>query len=132
VAQAIRPSLEAGKIVICDRFYDSTFAYQGYGHGLDQNVLRQITEFATGNLKPDLTIYIDVNPEEGLRRRSSDQNAEWNRLDALAMEFHRRVYEGYQVLIRNEPSRWVSIDGSRSIEIIQTDIQAVVLTRLKR
>lgn len=132
VAQAIRPALEAGQLVICDRFYDSTFAYQGYGHGLDQVALREITTFATGGLKPGLTVFIDIDPEEGLRRRSADRAAEWNRLDALAMEFHRRVHQGYQILISEEPHRWVTIDGNRPIDEVQQDVQRAVLKRLDR
>ena len=69
VEEVIRPALAEGRIVLCDRFYDSTFAYQGYGHGLDPDALRQLTAFATGGLKPDLTLYIDIAPEEGLKRR---------------------------------------------------------------
>jgi dTMP kinase len=132
VAQVIRPALAAGKVVLCDRFYDSTLAYQGYGHGLDLNVLRQITLFATGGLKPDLTIYLEVAPEVGLRRRQQDQEAEWNRLDALALEFHRRVHAGYHELIAAEPARWVVVNGERPVDAVQADIRAVVTARLSK
>ena len=130
VAQVIRPALTAGQIVLCDRFYDSTLAYQGYGHGLDLNILRQITLFATGGLKPDLTIYLEINPEVGLRRRRQDREGEWNRLDALALEFHKRVHAGYHELIAAEPTRWVVINGERPVDIVQADVQATVMTRL--
>jgi dTMP kinase len=132
VAEVIRPALDAGRVILCDRFYDSTFAYQGYGHGLDIEALLQLTEFATGGLKPDLTLYIEVAPEEGLNRRQKDKQAEWNRLDALGMDFHRRVYAGYQRLIAAEPQRWVRIDGNRPVEAIQAETRRVVTARLPR
>lgn len=110
VAEVIRPALAAGKLVLCDRFYDSTLAYQGYGYGLDLEALRRITAFATGGLKPDLTLYLDCPPEVGLRRRAAGQ-AEWNRLDARPLDFHQRVYEGFRALIEAEPERWVVIDA---------------------
>lgn len=132
VAQAIRPALEAGRIVLCDRFFDSTFAYQGYGRGLDLPALRQITLFATGGLQPDLTIYIEISPQEGLRRRRQDKDAEWNRLDNLPTDFHRRVHEGYQQLIAAEPERWVVVDGERPADIIQADIRAAVIDKISR
>ncbi|MBN1427543.1 MAG: dTMP kinase [Anaerolineae bacterium] len=130
IAQAILPALKDGKLVLCDRFYDSTFAYQGYGHGLALEALRQITQFATDGLRPDLTIYIEISPEEGLRRRRQDKDAEWNRLDDLPTDFHRRVHEGYRHLIAAEPDRWVVIDGERDIEAVQTDVRAAVMARL--
>ncbi len=130
VAQAIRPALTAGQIVLCDRFYDSTFAYQGYGRGLDLQSLQQITLFATGGLRPDMTLYIEISPQEGLRRRREDKNAEWNRLDDLPTDFHRRVHEGYKQLIAAEPERWVVIDGERAIDCIQADIRAAVLKKI--
>jgi dTMP kinase len=132
VEQAIRPALAAGQIVLCDRFFDSTFAYQGHGRGLDLQSLRQITQFATGGLCPDLTIYIEISPQEGLRRRRQDKDAEWNRLDDLPADFHRRVHEGYQQLIALGPERWVVIDGERSVDIIQADIRAAVIEKLSR
>jgi dTMP kinase len=130
VAEVIRPALEAGKVVLCDRFFDSTFAYQGYGHQLDFEALKAITRFATGGLQPDLTIYIDLDPMEGLRRRQDDQTAEWNRLDALGEAFHRRVHEGYQQLIQEQPDRWLRVDGTQSIEAIQARVRELVAGRL--
>ena len=132
VAEVIRPALEAGQVVVCDRFFDSTFAYQGYGHGLDFEALQAITEFATGGLRPDLTIYIDLDPEAGLRRRQDDHDAEWNRLDALGLAFHRRVYEGYQALMRDEPERWARVNGEQPVEAIQAEIRAIVAARLPK
>ncbi len=131
VAQAIRPHLAAGGIVICDRFADSTMAYQGYGRGLDLDTLRQITQFATGGLKPDLALYLDLDPEDGLARRNTN-GEEWNRMDALALDFHRRVCEGYERLMAAEPERWVRIDASQPVEAVQKAIRAVIDERLNQ
>ena len=134
VAQEIRPRLERGEIVICDRYADSTLAYQGYGRGLDLPTLRQILAFATGGLQPDLTLYLDVSVEAGLARRAqaSRVGAEWNRLDAAGLAFHRRVREGYQALIAQEPERWVSIPGEGDIAAVQAAIREAVMARLAR
>jgi dTMP kinase len=130
VAQVIRPALASGQIVLCDRYSDSTLAYQGYGRCLDLEALQRITAFATGGLVPDLTVYVDIEPEAGLRRRQQDRSAEWNRLDALDLDFHRRVHAGYRELIALEPERWVVVDGSRPVEVVQADVRAVVMGRL--
>ena len=129
VAQFIRPALSASKIVISDRYADSTLAYQGYGRCLDLDTLETITAFATGGLAPDLTLYLDVPAQEGLSRRQSG-GEEWNRLDAEALEFHQRARAGYLSLIAQDPSRWIVIDAARPIEEIQSEIRAVVQTRL--
>jgi dTMP kinase len=131
VAQCIRPALAAGKVVVGDRYADSTLAYQGYGRGLDLEMLRAITAFATGGLKPDLTLYLDVAPEEGLERRRAGGD-EWNRLDAETLDFHRRVRAGYMELIAQEPERWAVINAARSVEEVQAQIRSVVQERLKR
>src|SRR5262249_47039682 len=109
---------------------DSTMAYQGYGRGLDLGQLRQITQFATGGLIPDLTLYLDIDPEVGLARRHTN-GEEWNRMDALELEFHHRVREGYRQLIDAEPGRWVRIDAAQPIDAIQAAIQVVVEDRIK-
>jgi len=129
VAERIRPALAAGKIVISDRYADSTLAYQGYGRGLDLETLQRVTTFATGGLKPDLTLYLDVPPEAGLQRRQLG-GVEWNRLDAETLEFHQRVRAGYLELARQGPERWVIIDAARSIEEGQAEIRVLVRERL--
>lgn len=120
VAEVIRPALATGKIVVCDRYADSTLAYQGYGLGLDLDVLRAITRFATGGLVPDLTFFVDVPAEVGLARR---QRGETNRLDQKAVEYHTRVRYGYWELVRAEPQRFIAIDGTRAIDTVQNDIR---------
>lgn len=129
VEQVIRPHLLKGGVVVSDRYSDSTLAYQGYGHQVDLSRLRTIVEFATGGLKPDLTLLLDIDAEEGLRRRT--KSGEWNRLDAYDLAFHQRVRGGYFELVAQEPERWVEIDASRSPQEVQADIQAVVASRLK-
>jgi dTMP kinase len=134
VEEVIKPQLVKGGLVICDRFFDSTYAYQGYGHGLDLNQLKQITEFVTGGLKPDLTILLDIAPEDSLQRRLSslDKGGEWNRLDAMAIDFHKRVRDGYHALVAAEPNRWVVVNAAQSVEKVQADILAVLDKRLKK
>jgi dTMP kinase len=129
VHQVIRPRLEAGGVVVCDRFYDSTLAYQGYGHGLDLTALRAITEFATGGLRPDLTFLIDLPAEDGLRRRR--RGGQWNRLDAYDLGFHQRVRQGYFDLAAAEPDRWVTVDATRPVEAVQAEIRRLVEARLE-
>jgi dTMP kinase len=134
VAQEIRPRLAAGEIVICDRYADSTLAYQGYGHGLDLDTLRVILRFATGGLQPNLTLYLDITAEEGLKRRerAAQDGAEWNRLDAQPLDFHRRVRDGYLALMAEDPARWARVSGTGDRIAIQRQIRAVVLARLGR
>ncbi|MFC1960758.1 dTMP kinase [Chloroflexota bacterium] len=124
VHELIQPALAAGRIVLCDRFYDSTLAYQGYGHGLDLAALHQITAFATGGLKPDLTVYLDCPPEVGLQRKI-DQ-AEWNRLDALDIAFHQRVYAGFGALCAADPERWLVVDATPEPNTVFTAIMAAL------
>lgn len=130
VEQVIRPALARGDLVLADRFYDSTYAYQGYGRGLDLDTLRRVTDIATGGLRPDLTLYLDIDPQTGLRRRLADEQAEWNRLDAATLEFHERVRAGYFKLIEAEPARWVVVDARLDVETIQERIRAIVMERL--
>ncbi len=129
VEQVIRPQLARRGIVVCDRYADSTLAYQGYGHQVDMARLRAIVEFATGGLKPDLTLLLDIDVEEGLRRRT--KSGEWNRLDAYDLAFHQRVRQGYFQLAQDEPQRWVKIDAAQPPVMVQADIQRVVLERLE-
>jgi dTMP kinase len=128
VQELIRPHLAGGGLVISDRFYDASLAYQGYGHGLDLDTLRSITAFATDGLEPDLTLLLDLPVEEGLQRREQDGN--WNRLDAYDLEFHHRVRQGYLAMAAAEPERWVELDARQPLDIIQDKIRRIVETRL--
>jgi dTMP kinase len=129
VHEVIRPHLQAGGMVVSDRFFHSTLAYQGYGHRLDLDALRSITTFATGGLTPDLTLLLDLPAEEGLMRRK--QHGGWNRLDAYNLEFHQRVRQGYQELAAADPDRWRTIDARGPVDQVQAAIRQVVEERLK-
>jgi dTMP kinase len=124
VEQVIRPYLAGGGIVLCDRYADSTVAYQGYGHQVNLDQLKVLIDFATGGLKPDLTILLDLEVEEGLRRR--EQGGDWNRLDAYAQAFHQRVRQGFLELARQEPRRWVTIDAGRPADQVQAAVRREV------
>lgn len=128
VEEVIRPHLDRGGIVLSDRYADSTLAYQGFGHQIEIESLRVLVNFATGGLKPDLTILLDVDVEVGLRRK--ELKGEWNRLDAYNLEFHQRVRSGYLHLVQSEPDRWVVIDASQSPSQVQNELRRVVAERL--
>lgn len=126
----IKPALKDGKIVLCDRYGDSTLAYQGYGHQTDLDTLRSLLAFSTGGLKPDLTLLLDLPIEEGFRRKRGN-SVEWNRLDAYAEAFHERVRQGYLALAKDEPHRWMIIDATKDREAVQTAMREAVLKGLK-
>jgi len=130
VEQVIRPHLAKKGIVLCDRFADSTLAYQGYGYQLNLDQLRTLIEFATGGLKPDLTLLLDLDVELGLRRRA--KGGGWNRLDALQMAFYQRVRAGYHDLAQADPGRWVVIDAEQPPDQVEAAIRQVVIERLER
>jgi len=125
VSKVIAPALAAGQVVVCDRFTDSTLAYQGYGRGVDLEKIRQLNHLATGGLQPHLTLWLDLPPEVGLVRRGIPDRLEQERL-----EFHRRVYQGFQVLAASEPQRIVRVDAKGSPEEVAARIWAVVECRL--
>ena len=108
VSEAIRPALEAGKVVICDRFTDSTMVYQGYGRGLDFTAITMVNNMATRHLNPDLIILLDIPPEQGLARKGSLKD----RFEVEDLSFHRRVREGYLKMAGADPDRWLVIDAS--------------------
>ena len=129
VEELIRPSLAAGKVILCDRYADSTMAYQGYGHGLDKDELRRLLNFATGGLKPDLTLLFDISAEAGLKRRLSNHD-EWNRMDDYALQFHERVRGGFLELAAADPERWVVIDADRDPGVIHAEVLDIVKRKL--
>ena len=128
-SERIRPALARGDIVLCDRYRDSTVAYQGYGHGVDLNTLHRFNEFATDHLVPDLTLLLDVSVEVGLSRR--EKAGGWNRLDAYELEFHQRVRRGFQTMAAAEPDRWRTISADDEVAAVQAAVQAVVLNCIK-
>ena len=108
VAEIIRPALQEGKVVVCDRFTYSTLVYQGYGRGLDLTTVEMVNNIAIQDLKPDLTILLDISPEQGLTRKRSLKD----RFELEDLSFHRRVREGYLKMATAEPDRWLVIDAS--------------------
>lgn len=124
VADVIRPALDRGAVVLSTRFADSTLAYQGYAAGLPLAELRALARLATGGLRPDLTILLDVPVEEGLRRKTGDEVTRFE--TAFDVEFHRRVRDGFVALAEAEPDRWVVIDGTRSPDAVADAIAAAV------
>src|SRR5512140_1217774 len=130
VEQVFKPRLAAGEVVISDRYYDSTIAYQGYGHQQNLEQVRALVRYATGGLVPDLTVLLDVDVEIGLRRKTQN-GSEWNRLDAYTVEFHQRVRRGYVEMVNAEPERWVVLDASREWQQVQDELRAAVLRRLE-
>lgn len=131
VEQVIRPKLAEGWVVLCDRYADSTIAYQGYGHNLDLGEVRAVVHYATGGLMPDLTLLLDIDVKIGLRRKTRNGD-EWNRLDAYTVEFHQRVRKGYLELVASEPERWVVIDANAEWETVHKKLREEINKRMKK
>ncbi len=129
VEQVIQPRLADGEIVISDRYYDSTIAYQGYGHQQNLDEVRALVKYATGGLTPDLTILLDLDVEVGLKRKTQN-TTEWNRLDAYTVEFHKRVRAGYLEMVKAEPKRWVVVNSEQAWESVQMELRRVIVGRL--
>ena len=124
--ERVKPALDEGKIVLCDRFVDSSLAYQGYARGLGMDEVWKINQFAIEQMLPQLTIYFDIEPVLGLRRINKNKGREINRLDLEDLEFHHRVREGYQILLERFPNRMVKIDASGTVEeVFQQTLQLV-------
>lgn len=130
VAERIRPHLAAGGVVVCDRFSDSTLAYQGYGRELDLGFLRVLLDFATGGLTPDLTLYLDIPPEVGLSRRQRGGVLE--RMETEQLAFYERVRQGYLALVGESPERWRLIDADQPEERVSEAVQAIVAAWLEQ
>lgn len=119
VAEVIQPALKKGKVVICDRFADSTIVYQGYGRGLDFQLVRTVNDAAVRGARPDLTILLDIPVKEGLARKKDKKR---DRFEQETLAFHQRVREGYLKLAAAEPERWLVIDAAKSKEKIAGEI----------
>ncbi|MCL4268990.1 MAG: dTMP kinase [Anaerolineales bacterium] len=131
VEQVIKPRLADGEIVISDRYYDSTIAYQGYGHQQNLDEVRALVKYATGGLTPDLTVLLDLDVEVGLKRKTQNE-VEWNRMDAYTVEFHRRVRAGYLEMVKAEPQRWVVVNSEQAWESVQAELRKVILEKLAK
>ena len=131
VHEVIKPALRDGKIVICDRFADSTIAYQGYGRGLDLDMVKSACDIAMQDIRPDLTILMDVPVTEGLARKAR-MKAEGDRFEKSEVAFHERVHEGYLKMAKDEPERWLVVDGLQSREKIKNIIRQKVNRLLEK
>lgn len=135
VAEVIRPALESGCVVLCDRFTDATIAYQSFGRGIDRATINDLNTLACQSLHPDLTILIDCDAEIGLKRArqriETTAGPREERFELEALEFHRRVRDGYLSLARQEPTRFVTMDGGNSIDKLSASIADQVFQRLK-
>ena len=130
LVEKVWPALKEGKIVICDRYLDSSLAYQGGARGLGIDEVLNINLFATENTWPDLTLLFDIKPEEGLKRIAANANREVNRLDLEKIEFHQKVRESFLYLAKRFPDRFVIIDASQSREIVAKNTLEAILSRL--
>jgi dTMP kinase len=132
VHEVVRPALAAGKIVLCDRFTDSTLAYQGYGRGVDLRMLEQLNRMASGGVAPDLTFLLDCAPDVGLSRTAARMETQKpgarreDRFERKEREFHERVRSGFQELARNDANRVRLLDAARPIEDLHAEIRAIV------
>jgi dTMP kinase len=129
----IRPALEAGSWVLCDRFEDSTLAYQGYGRGFDLNELHALNRFATHGLRPDLTVLLDITPETSRARLLSRQSltvTSPDRIESEADDFHIRLRTGFLSLARREPKRFVLVASDRDQDVVAAEVRSAVIQRL--
>lgn len=132
LAEKVKPALEKGKIILCDRFVDSSLAYQGYARGLGIDEVYSINEFAIEDMMPQLTLYFDLAPELGLERINKNKGREVNRLDLENLEFHQKVREGYMTLADRFADRIVKIDASRDLESVYDDAETKIKALLNK
>lgn len=131
LVERIKPALADNKIVICDRYIDSSLAYQGFARGLGYQEVLDINLFATEGILPDLTIYFDIDAKKGLERISRDKKREKNRLDLEKIEFHNKVCEGYRQLIRKFPKRIKAIDASQEPDHVYNQLEKLICAKIK-
>ena len=130
VREKLRPALKAGKVVLCDRFVDSTTVYQGVARGLNRTNVAAVNQVATGGLQPDLTILIDLPADIGLQRARLRANGQLDRMEQEDAEFYEAVRQGYLELAKAEPNRFLVLDGLQSIETLQAEVWNAVQPRL--
>jgi dTMP kinase len=128
VEEYLKPHLQKGAIILCDRYCDSTIAYQGYGRGFDLNLIKQLNQIATGGLESDLTFWLDVDIEKGLQRVK--RRGECDRLEKAELGFHQRIREGFAAIAKANPHRVIPIDGNKSEDEVYQQIQSILLERL--
>ena len=124
LSDRVEPALSEGKLVICDRYVDSSFAYQAYARGLGLDFITKINAFALEKYLPDVTVFIDLTPEDAFKRKhGADEN---DRLEKAGMEFHKRVYEGYKAVAAAEPERVMCVDGTQTPQEIFADVVKIL------
>lgn len=128
--EKVLPAISSGKLVLIDRFVDSSIAYQGFGRGLDRSVIDDLNKFATDCKQTDLTLLFDIDSEEGLARISKSTNREVNRLDLEQLDMHKRVRQGYLELAKQEPNRIATIDASQHIDLVVEQSMTLIKERL--
>lgn len=126
VEEVIKPALKAGKIVLCDRFQDSSVAYQGTGRGLGSKTVEELSLFATNGLKPDITLLFDIDPQVGLRRRGGTEKGNLDRIEKEALDFHVKIREGFLALQKQEPQRIHLLDASQARDLVYKDVLNIV------
>ncbi len=127
----VLPALREGKVVLCDRYIDSSLAYQGYARGIGVEEVRSINEFAINGLYPDLTLYLDIRASVGIQRINDNQRTQ-NRLDREKLDFHEKVVEGYRQIIHNEPNRFAVINAEQSIEEVANSTYESIIKYLEK
>ncbi|SNZ18301.1 thymidylate kinase [Terribacillus aidingensis] len=132
LVEKVWPALEKGMIVLCDRFVDSSLAYQGYTRGLGMEEVMEINRFAVESTMPDLTLFFDISPKEGLARISENKGREKNRLDLETLSFHERVYEGYKILQEQYKDRFVALDAAKPLAEVAEEAVQAIMTFLKQ
>jgi dTMP kinase len=131
LVERIIPALKEGYVVLCDRFIDSSLAYQGYARGLGIDEVLSINEFAIGSFMPNLTLYLDLDPQIGLSRIRKNKGREVNRLDLEEISFHLKVREGYEEVIKRFPDRIVRVDANQELDKVLSDTKQILLEKLK-
>ena len=132
LVEKVKPAMDEGRIVLCDRFVDSSIVYQGYARGIGMDEVREINQFAIEGFMPDLTIFFDIKPEIGLARIAANDSREVNRLDLEGLAFHELVYEGYKKQAKMNPERIVSVDATKSVEALTDEVCALILSKLNK
>ncbi|MGP4109131.1 dTMP kinase [Virgibacillus sp. L01] len=130
LAEKVLPALNSGRIVLCDRFIDSSLAYQGYARGLGMDEVFMINQFAIQDCMPDMTLFFDIEPKKGLERISANKDRERNRLDLENIQFHEQVYQAYQKLVHKFPERIQVIDANQPFEQVEADAMNLIVSRL--
>ncbi len=132
LVEKVKPAMESGRVVLCDRFVDSSVVYQGYARGIGMDAVYEMNQFAIEGFMPNMTIFFDIKPELGLARIAANDEREVNRLDLEGLAFHQLVYEGYKMQATRYPERIVSIDANQTIEQVTDEVCQLILDKLNQ